>query len=83
MWRTKPVSENERGEGVKEKKIHTWTNEPLWEGSRTLRVACILRGYGVMGVSLSLKGYILMEYKHPYVGAIGSVRTDYSDESTD
>lgn len=36
-----------------------------------------------MGVSLSLKGHLLIEYKHTYVGAIGSVRTDYSDESTD
>jgi hypothetical protein len=39
-------------------------------------------GYGVMGASIQLREYLLMKYKHTYVGAVEKVRSDYGNETT-
>jgi hypothetical protein len=39
-------------------------------------------GYGAMGASIQLMEYLLMKYKHTYVGAVEKVRIDYGNERT-
>jgi hypothetical protein len=78
MWGTKAVSEKEMGEKRRSQgeKDTYFDNEPLLKCSRTPRATWTLREATEWWKPL--RGYLLMEYRHTYVGAVRRVRTDES-----